>query len=234
MFLEVNNLRKYYGQGGYRHLVLDGVTFYVERGEICIIVGSSGGGKSTLLNCIGGLETADGGTIQIENTGVITSMTAKQLSEYRRDSLGFVFQFYNLIPDMTVAENIDVCKYLSRSPLDRNKLLKLLNIEHKKNCFPNTLSGGEQQRCAIARALVKNPEILICDEPTGALDSKTARDILHILEEINKIYGTTVLMVTHNNSIIPMADRVVALQDGKVTRLFTQKSRVHAENLEDI
>ena len=197
MYVEISNVTKSYGEGGSYCKVLNGISTLIDRGQICVILGPSGSGKSTLLNAIGGLDTVDSGQIHIDGKE-ITSLKPERLSDYRRDTLGFVFQFYNLIPNLTAEENIQVCGYLSKVPLSMQELLDILGLTEHRNKFPSQLSGGQQQRCAIARALIKNPKLLLCDEPTGALDSKTAKEILILLEKINQIYGTTILMVTHN------------------------------------
>lgn len=232
MFLDVKNVSKSYGDSN-ANLVLKDVNLTVGKGEICVIMGSSGSGKSTLLNLIGGLDTVDEGQIIIDGQE-ITGLTGDGLLEYRRSSLGFIFQFYNLIPNLTVSENVDVCRYLSETPLDKDELLKIVGLDKKKDQYPNTLSGGEQQRCAIVRALVKNPLLLLCDEPTGALDSKTALDILCQLERINKEYGTTILMVTHNEAISPMAHHIIRIQDGKIKEDYVNERKVRAKELRNI
>ena len=188
MYLEIKNVKKSYGQGGSYVQVLKGVNTGVEKGQMCVIQGTSGSGKSTLLNCIGGLDIMDSGSIKVEETEVF-GMKSDALSDYRRDNLGFIFQFYNLVPNLTVKENIEVCKYLAKDPLDMDELLDVLGLTEHQNKFPAQLSGGQQQRCAIARALIKNPKLLLCDEPTGALDSNTSRDILILLEQINDGLG---------------------------------------------
>lgn len=212
MYLEVNDLCKSYGEGGSYTQVLKNVSLEVQQGDMCVIQGTSGSGKSTLLNCIGGLDTVDSGSIVVDGKEIV-GLNAKQLSDYRREELGFIFQFYDLVPDLTVQENIQVCQYLTRSPLDLGELLQVLGLTEHKNKFPAQLSGGQQQRCAIARALIKNPRLLLCDEPTGALDSKTSREILTLLERVNAQYGTTMLIVTHNNAIKNMVHQVVLLKD---------------------
>ncbi len=233
MYLSVQGVRKSYGEGGSYVQVLKGVEAGVMEGEMCVIQGTSGSGKSTLLNCIGGLDEIDEGSIVVDGTE-IGQLDAKELSEYRRDKLGFIFQFYNLIPNLTVKENIEVCQYLTDNPLDMEDLIVTLGLKEHVDKFPSQLSGGQQQRCAIARALIKNPKLLLCDEPTGALDSKTSRDILILLEEINRKYGTTMLMVTHNNSIKSMVDRVIFLKDGVVSREYLNKAKIPAAELEDL
>ena len=212
MYVEISNVTKSYGEGGSYCKVLNGISTLIDRGQICVILGPSGSGKSTLLNAIGGLDTVDSGQIHIDGKE-ITGLKPERLSDYRRDTLGFVFQFYNLIPNLTAEENIQVCGYLSKVPLSMQELLDILGLTEHRNKFPSQLSGGQQQRCAIARALIKNPKLLLCDEPTGALDSKTAKEILILLEKINQIYGTTILMVTHNAAIRSMAHKVIQIRD---------------------
>ena len=233
MYLEIRNVKKSYGSGGSYVQVLKGVNTGVEKGQMCVIQGTSGSGKSTLLNCIGGLDVMDSGSIKVDGTEVF-GMKNKTLSDYRRDNLGFIFQFYNLVPNLTVKENIQVCEYLTKDPLDMNELLDVLGLAEHQNKFPSQLSGGQQQRCAIARALIKNPKLLLCDEPTGALDSATSRDILVLLEKINEKYGTTMLIVTHNNSIKNMVHKVIFLKDGVVKTEYLNETRVPACELEDL
>lgn len=206
MYLQVKDLKKSYGEGGSYIQVLKGITTGVKQGQMCVIQGTSGSGKSTFLNCIGGLDVMDSGSIKVDGKE-IAGLDMDALADYRRDNLGFIFQFYNLVPNLTVRENIQVCEYLTKDPLDMEELLEVLGLTEHQNKFPSQLSGGQQQRCAIARALIKNPKLLLCDEPTGALDSKTSRDILALLEEINRKYKTTMLIVTHNNSIKQMVHR---------------------------
>ena len=233
MYVELKDIRKSYGENGSYVQVLKGIDLSVEKGVMCVIQGTSGSGKSTMLNCIGGLDTVDSGSIKIDGKEIV-GLKNKELSEYRRDALGFIFQFYNLVPNLTVKENIRVCEYLSDSPLDMDELLETLGLVEHQNKFPSQLSGGQQQRCAIARALIKNPKLLLCDEPTGALDSNTSRDILVLLEKINKIYGTTMLIVTHNNSIKNMVHQVVRVKDGLIRTSYMNETRVPAAELEDL
>lgn len=233
MYLEIENVKKSYGSGGSYIQVLKGVNTGVEKGQMCVIQGTSGSGKSTLLNCIGGLDIMDSGSIRVDGTEVF-GMKGDALSDYRRDNLGFIFQFYNLVPNLTVKENIQVCEYLTKDPLDMDELLDVLGLTEHQNKFPAQLSGGQQQRCAIARALIKNPKLLLCDEPTGALDSNTSRDILILLEKINEKYGTTMLIVTHNNSIKNMVHKVIFLKDGIVKNEYLNEVRVPARELEDL
>ena len=233
MYLQVKDLKKSYGEGGSYIQVLKGVNTGVGQGEMCVIQGTSGSGKSTLLNCIGGLDFVDSGSIIVDGVEIV-GMKPKQLSDYRRDKLGFIFQFYNLVPNLTVCENIQVCEYLAKEALVMDELLETLGLTEHQNKFPSQLSGGQQQRCAIARALIKNPKLLLCDEPTGALDSKTSRDILALLEKVNEKYGTTMLIVTHNNSIKNMVHRVIRIKDGIINREYTNETRVPAVELEDL
>ncbi|MBQ3937550.1 MAG: ABC transporter ATP-binding protein [Ruminococcus sp.] len=233
MYLEVKNLKKSYGKDQSYIQVLKGVNTSVAKGQMCVIQGTSGSGKSTLLNCIGGLDEMDSGSVTVDGQEIF-GLKPAQLSDYRRDNLGFIFQFYNLVPNLTVKENIKVCEYLTDTPLDMDELLETLGLTEHQNKFPAQLSGGQQQRCAIARALIKNPKLLLCDEPTGALDSKTSRDILILLEKINAKYGTTMLIVTHNNSIKNMVHKVIFLKDGLVTKDYENEVRVPAAQLEDL
>lgn len=230
-YLEVAGLTKSFGEGSGKVEVLRGVDMTVEKGEMCTILGPSGSGKSTLLNVIGGLDGADGGKILIDVKNLV-GLDAEELSAFRRDYLGFVFQFYNLVPNLTVLENIEVGEYLSDEPLDMNEILNVLGLEKLKNRFPHELSGGQQQRCSIGRALIKNPKLLLCDEPTGALDYKTSKDILALIERINVAYNTTILMVTHNETISAMTHKTVYLKDGAVSRIAVTENRTHAYELE--
>ena len=214
-YVRVKNLTKHYGDGEARITVLDGVDTTVMRGEICVMLGPSGSGKSTFLNLIGGLEDADGGSITVDGCE-LTALKLGEVGEYRRRELGFVFQFYNLVPDLTIKENIEVTAHLSKNPLPIDDLLKSLGLYEHRNKFPRQVSGGQQQRCAIGRALVKNPGLLLCDEPTGALDYKTSKDILALMEQVNRDYGCTIVIVTHNAAIAKMANRVLRLRDGHI------------------
>lgn len=233
MYLEIKDVKKSYGSDSNYIQVLKGVTTGLEKGQMCVIQGTSGSGKSTLLNCIGGLDEMDSGSVKVDGKEIF-GLKPDALSDYRRDNLGFIFQFYNLVPNLTVRENILVCEYLAENPLDVDELLETLGLTEHQNKFPSQLSGGQQQRCAIARALVKNPKLLLCDEPTGALDSKTSRDILVLLERINEKYGTTMLIVTHNNSIKNMVHKVIIVKDGLVKTEYLNETRVPAAQLEDL
>lgn len=230
-FLQISGLKKSFGSGENRTEVLRGLDFTVTKGEICVLLGPSGSGKSTLLNIIGGIDNADSGYIAINGEKTV-DMDEKTLTQYRRKHLGYVFQMYNLIPNLTVRENIEVGAYLSDKPLDVNELLHTLGLYEHRNKLPNQLSGGQQQRTAIGRAIVKNPDILLCDEPTGALDYKTSKEILKLIETVNEKYGNTIIMVTHNDAIKDMATRVVRLKDGMIRSNVINEKRLHAEDLE--
>lgn len=231
LFLRLDGVEKFYGSGESTVEVLRGVNAAVEKGEICVLLGPSGSGKSTLLNIIGGIESADGGSVEI-NGEYIGAMDEKKLSLYRRNHLGYVFQFYNLIGNLTVKENVEVGAYLSKSPLDTDEILKTLGLWEHRNKIPSQLSGGQQQRTSIGRAIIKNPDILLCDEPTGALDYKTSKEILALIESVNRKYGNTVIIVTHNDAIKNMADKVIYLRDGAVRRIYKNKEKIPAAQLE--
>lgn len=231
MFLTVKDLKKSYGSTSNKVEVLKGINFEVEKGKICVLLGPSGSGKSTLLNIIGGIDDADLGYVSIDSEKT-KDMKEKELTRYRRKHLGYVFQMYNLIPNLNVKENIEVGAYLSDSPLDINELLNTLGLYEHRHKLPNQLSGGQQQRTAIGRAIVKNPDILLCDEPTGALDYHTSKEILKLIEDINKKYGNTVIMVTHNDAIQNMADRVIKLRDGQIRDNIVNNNKVSAADLE--
>lgn len=230
-FLQISGLKKSFGSGENRTEVLRGLDFTVTKGEICVLLGPSGSGKSTLLNIIGGIDNADSGYIAINGEKTV-DMDEKTLTQYRRKHLGYVFQMYNLIPNLTVRENIEVGAYLSDKPLDVDEMLHTLGLYEHRNKLPNQLSGGQQQRTAIGRAIVKNPDILLCDEPTGALDYKTSKEILKLIETVNEKYGNTIIMVTHNDAIKDMATRVVRLKDGMIRSNVINEKRLHAEDLE--
>lgn len=231
MFLEIQDLKKSFGQGEAKTEVLKGINFSVEKGEICVLLGPSGSGKSTLLNIIGGIDSADSGYISI-NGEKTADMNEKALTNYRRRHLGYVFQMYNLIPNLNVKENIEVGAYLSDKSLDIDELLKTLGLYEHRHKLPNQLSGGQQQRTAIGRAIVKNPDILLCDEPTGALDYNTSKEILKLIEDVNQKYGNTVIMVTHNDAIKNMADRVIKLRDGQIRKDYTNEVKIPVQELD--
>lgn len=231
VFLEIKNIKKHFGEGESRVEVLKGIDIEIEKGEFCVLLGPSGSGKSTLLNIIGGIDAADEGYISI-NGEKTADMNEKALTLYRRKHLGYIFQMYNLIPNLNIKENIEVGAYLSDNPLDVDDLLKTLGLYEHRHKLPNQLSGGQQQRTAIGRAIVKNPDILLCDEPTGALDYNTSKEILQLIEDVNKKYGNTVIMVTHNDAIKQMADRVVKLRDGMIRKNYLNETKLTAEELD--
>lgn len=231
MFLEIKGIRKSFGTGDSRVDVLKGLNLEIEKGEFCVLLGPSGSGKSTLLNIIGGIDVADEGSIIIEGEQ-LEDMTEKKLSLYRRKHLGYIFQMYNLIPNLTVRENIEVGAYLSDRSLDVDELMRTLEIYEHRNKLPNQISGGQQQRTAIGRAIVKNPDTLLCDEPTGALDYRTSKEILKLIETVNRKYGNTIIMVTHNDAIKDMADRVVKLCDGMIRKNYRNEHKLTAAELE--
>lgn len=231
MFLEINKIKKHFGEGESRVEVLKGIDVAIEKGEICVLLGPSGSGKSTLLNIIGGIDSADSGYIAI-NGEKTADMSEKTLTQYRRKHLGYIFQMYNLIPNLNIKENIEVGAYLSDHPLDVDDLLHTLGLYEHRHKLPNQLSGGQQQRTAIGRAIIKNPDILLCDEPTGALDYNTSKEILKLIEEVNRKYGNTVIMVTHNDAIKNMADRVIKLRDGMIRKDYMNESKTPAAELD--
>lgn len=230
-FLEIVNLKKGFGSGDTRQEVLRGMDFSVAKGEFCVLLGPSGSGKSTLLNIIGGIDSADSGYISI-NGDRLEDMDEKRLTRYRRKHLGYVFQMYNLIGNLNVKENIEVGAYLSDDPLDIDDLLNTLGLYDHRYKLPNQLSGGQQQRTSIGRAIVKNPDILLCDEPTGALDYNMSKEILKLIEDVNQKYGNTVIMVTHNEAIKNMADHVIKLRDGRVRHNDINADKISAADLE--
>lgn len=231
MFLEIKNLEKSFGNRENKIKVLKGVSFSIEKGSICVLLGPSGSGKSTLLNIIGGIDSADSGSICM-NGELLENMQEKELSLYRRKHLGYIFQTYNLIPNLTVKENIEAGAYLSENPLDIDELIKILGLCEHKDKMPNQLSGGQQQRTAIGRAVVKNPDILLCDEPTGALDYNTSKEILALLEQVNEMYNCTIIMVTHNDAFKHMADRVIKMRDGQIRKEYRNEIRTKSKDLE--
>ena len=231
MFLEIKGIKKHYGEGESRVEVLNGIDIEVNKGEIVVLLGPSGSGKSTLLNIIGGIDDADEGYISIDGEKT-ADMNEKRLTQYRRKHLGYVFQMYNLIPNLTVRENIEVGAYLSDKALDTDEILNTLGLSDHADKKPNQLSGGQQQRTSIGRALIKNPDILLCDEPTGALDYNTSKDILKLIEDVNKRYGNTIIIVTHNDAIKNMADRVIKLRDGMIRKNYLNENKIAAEDLD--
>lgn len=231
MFLEIKGLRKSFGEGSNKNEVIKGVDFEVGKGEVCVFLGPSGSGKTTLLNIIGGIDSSDEGYVSI-NGEKTANMKEKELTEYRRKHLGYVFQMYNLIPNLNVKENIEVGAYLSDNPLEIDELLKTLGLYEHRHKLPNQLSGGQQQRTAIGRAIIKNPDILLCDEPTGALDYNTSKDILKSIEDINQKYGNTIIIVTHNDAIKNMADKIIKLKDGRIKTIYRNENKIAASQLD--
>lgn len=231
MFLEIKDICKSYGEKENRIEVLKHIDIEVERGEFAVLLGPSGSGKSTLLNIIGGIDTSDCGDILIDGEKM-QNMNKKKLSLYRRKHLGYIFQQYNLIPNLTVRENIEVGGYLSDKPLELDELIQTLGLKEHQDKLPNQLSGGQQQRTSIGRAIIKNPDILLCDEPTGALDYATGKEILKLIETVNEKFGNTVIMVTHNSAIADMADMVIRLRDGKIRDIHRNQVKKSAEELE--
>jgi putative ABC transport system ATP-binding protein len=231
MFIQISGIKKSFGSGESRTDVLKGIDIDIEKGEFCVLLGPSGSGKSTLLNIIGGIDSADEGYISI-NGEKTADMNEKSLTMYRRKHLGYIFQMYNLIPNLNIKENIEVGAYLSDSPLDVDDILKTLGLYEHRHKLPNQLSGGQQQRTAIGRAIVKNPDILLCDEPTGALDYNTSKEILQLIETVNQKYNSTIIMVTHNDAIKNMADRVVKLRDGVIRKNYINQTKTKAADLD--
>ncbi|MDF2524615.1 MAG: transporter ATP-binding protein [Clostridiales bacterium] len=231
MFIEISNLKKSYTSGVIRTEVLKEIGMKLDKGEVGVILGPSGSGKSTLMNILGGIDRGDSGKVMVGEIEV-NNLSDNKLTDYRREHIGFVFQFYNLVPNLTVGENIEVVSNISKSPLNTDEVLAAVGMKDKKHRFPRELSGGEQQRVSIARAIVKNPKLLLCDEPTGALDYFTSRSILQLLEEVNKKYGTTLLMITHNAAIAAMANRVFRLRNGEIVEEVVNQMTVPAERIE--
>jgi putative ABC transport system ATP-binding protein len=231
MFIKVKNLSKSYTSGAINTQVLKSVEMELDQGEIGVILGPSGSGKTTLLNIIGGIDRSDNGIVTVDNIEV-TKLNDNKLTDYRREMVGFIFQFYNLIPNLTVGENVEVVSNISKSPIPVDEVLQAVGMADKKHRFPRELSGGEQQRVSIARAVVKNPKLLLCDEPTGALDYSTSREILKLLQNINKKFGTTILMITHNTAISAMASRVYRVRSGEIVECIRNSSIMPAERIE--
>lgn len=231
MFITLKNAVKQYGQGEAAVYALDDASFELEEGKICVILGPSGSGKSTLLNMLGGLDSLDKGELTVAGR-TLTGLSKDKLTQYRKEDVGFVFQFYNLIPDLTVEENIEVVSDIAENPLDIEEVLQALDIKKYRTRFPKELSGGQQQRVAIARAMIKNPKLLLCDELTGALDTKSSRSVLKFVEKMNKQFGTTIIIITHNEAISQMADRIIWIKDGKTAKSKNNENKISAENLE--
>ena len=230
-FIEFDNVVKRYVVGEQEILAADGVTFSVERGEFCVIVGSSGAGKTTILNMLGGMDSCTSGVIRLDGTE-ISSLNARELTEYRRYDVGFVFQFYNLVQNLTALENVELASEICREPLDPRKTLEQVGLGHRLDNFPAQLSGGEQQRVAIARALAKNPKLLLCDEPTGALDYVTGKSILKLLQDTCRQTGKTVIVITHNTALTAMADRVIRVKSGKILSSEINPAPLPVEQIE--
>jgi len=230
MFIELKKAVKKYGEGDALVYALNEADLSINQGEICVVLGPSGSGKSTMLNMLGGLDRIDSGELTIGSRR-ITGLKQRELTDYRREDVGFVFQFYNLIQDLTVTENIEVVSDISKNPLNTQDVMRSLEIDAFKYRFPKELSGGQQQRVAIARALIKNPKLLLCDELTGALDSKSSKEVLKFIEKVNHVYGTTILIITHNAAIKEMADRIIMIKDGKVEQNILNPHKICAEEL---
>lgn len=230
-YIELKDGMKVYGEGENAVYAMNGMSLQIENGELCVIMGASGSGKTTLLNVLGGLDSLKSGELVVDKKKV-SGMSPKELSAYRRECVSFVFQFYNLIPDLTVMENIRIVSDISKNTLDINEVMKAVDITELKNRFPNELSGGQQQRAAIARAIVKNPSILLCDELTGALDSKTSKEVLKFVQKVNAEFGSTVVIITHNQEIRKMADRIIEVKDGKIIRNYMNENKMNVEDIE--
>lgn len=230
-FISLENVTKEYKMGEVRIMAADGITFQIQRGEFAVVVGPSGAGKTTVLNILGGMDTASGGKVIVDGED-IARYSQKQLTAYRRDDIGFVFQFYNLIPNLTALENVELALQICREPMDAKEVLEEVGLGDRLDNFPAQLSGGEQQRVSIARALAKNPKLLLCDEPTGALDYNTGKSILKLLQDTCRIRGMTVVLITHNSAIAPMADRVIRIKNGKVARIVENDHPVPVETIE--
>lgn len=230
MFINLKNAVKKYGKGETEVYALDHASLKLEQGKICVILGPSGSGKSTLLNMLGGLDSLDEGELTIAGR-TLTGLSQDKRTAYRREDVGFVFQFYNLIPDLTAEENIEVVADISDKPLDMDEVLEALEIEKYRRRFPKELSGGQQQRVAIARAMIKNPKLLLCDELTGALDTKSSRQVLRLIEKMNHQFGTTIVIITHNEAIADMADQIIRLKDGQVSESRLNEKKIAASEL---
>ena len=229
--IRLENVKKIYKTGEVITKAVDGIDFTVNKGEFALIIGASGAGKTTVLNILGGMDTATSGAVFVDGKD-ISKWNKKQLTGYRRDDIGFVFQFYNLVPNLTATENVELALQISKDPLDAEEVLKDVGLGHRLNNFPAQLSGGEQQRVSIARALAKNPKILLCDEPTGALDYQTGKSILKLLQDTCHKKGKTVVVITHNLAIAPMADRVIEMKNGKISNITINDNPQLVETIE--
>ena len=230
-FVKLENITKVYKMGEVEIHAVDGIDFSISKGEFVVIVGPSGAGKTTVLNILGGMDTATSGTITVDGED-ITRYSHKKLTSYRRDDIGFVFQFYNLMPNLTALENVELALQISKDPLDAAEVLKDVGLGDRLDNFPAQLSGGEQQRVPIARALAKRPKLLLCDEPTGALDYNTGKAILKLLQDMCRKRGMTVIVITHNSALAPMADRLIKIKNGKVSRMETNEHPVSIDEIE--
>lgn len=230
-FVKLENITKIYHMGEVEIRAVDGIDFSIQKGEFVVIVGPSGAGKTTVLNILGGMDTASGGRITVDGQD-ITKYSERQLTGYRRDDIGFVFQFYNLIPNLTALENVEMALQICRNPLDARAVLKEVGLEERMDNSPAQLSGGEQQRVSIARALAKNPKLLLCDEPTGALDYNTGKAILKLLQEMCREKGMTVIVITHNSALAPMADRLIKIKNGKVSSMKVNENPISIDEIE--
>ena len=230
-FVKLENITKIYHMREVEIRAVDGIDFSIQKGEFVVIVGPSGAGKTTVLNILGGMDTASGGRITVDGQD-ITKYSERQLTGYRRDDIGFVFQFYNLIPNLTALENVEMALQICRNPLDARAVLKEVGLEERMDNFPAQLSGGEQQRVSIARALAKNPKLLLCDEPTGALDYNTGKAILKLLQEMCREKGMTVIVITHNSALAPMADRLIKIKNGKVSSMKVNENPISIDEIE--
>lgn len=229
-FVELKGITKVYKMGEVEIHAVDGIDFAINRGELVVIVGPSGAGKTTVLNILGGMDTATSGRITVDDRD-ITTYNSRQLTGYRRDDIGFVFQFYNLVPNLTALENVELALQICKNPLDAREVLREVGLGERMDNFPAQLSGGEQQRVSIARALAKNPKLLLCDEPTGALDYNTGKSILKLLQDMCRERGMTVIIITHNSALAPMADRLIKIKNGKVSSMITNE---HPESIDEI
>ncbi|MPQ44245.1 ABC transporter ATP-binding protein [Clostridium tarantellae] len=230
-YIEFIDVKKIYGSGEAQIKALDGVNFSIDKGEFVVVAGASGAGKSTILNMLGGMDSPSSGKIYV-NGNEVSIFNEKQLTTYRRDDIGFVFQFYNLVQNLTAKENVELATQICKNPLNIDEVLEAVGLAHRKKNFPSQLSGGEQQRVAIARALAKNPKLLLCDEPTGALDYNTGKSILKLLQDTCKEMGMTVIIITHNLAITPMGNKVISVKNGKVHSVTLNENPMSVERIE--